>query len=110
MIARLSEETQKIINHSANPKILKKLLDDCLLKMKDIGANPDENQIQILTNHLSEMLDRSIKSSSFMEIDKDAFQELSPESLSAASDIVDEVGNLSEDEKFVLAVHFEIAK
>ncbi|MEO2548852.1 transcriptional antiterminator, partial [Enterococcus faecalis] len=43
-------------------------------------------------------------------VDRTLFTELTPETLKIAQETTEAIGQLSEDEWYVLAVHFEVAK
>jgi PRD domain protein (TIGR03582 family) len=44
------------------------------------------------------------------EVDASLFDEISPESMQLARDVVAQFGNLPEEEAWLLSVHFEVAK
>ncbi|KRK64501.1 hypothetical protein FC72_GL000385 [Companilactobacillus tucceti DSM 20183] len=58
-VVPISENTKKIIEASPYSKKVKQILDQALIEMEVIGANPDETQVEVLTNHLAEMVKRS---------------------------------------------------
>lgn len=102
--------TKAMILASIDPAKCEHILKSALAKMKTVNANPDETQIEVLANHLVEMVTRSENNEPLMAIDPTVFSELSEDSLAAAAQIVEEIGHLNSDEKYVLAVHFEVAK
>lgn len=106
----MNTATQAMIVASINPTKCEAILKSALAKMKAINATPDETQIEVLTNHLIEMVTRSENNEPLMAIDPTVFSELSEDSLTVAAQIVEEIGHLNTDEKYVLAVHFEVAK
>lgn len=106
----MNTATQAMIVASIDPVKCEAVLKSALVKMKAINATPDETQIEVLTNHLIEMVTRSENNEPLMAIDPTVFSELSEDSLTVAAQIVEEIGHLNSDEKYVLAVHFEVAK
>ena len=62
-----------------------------------------------MINHLNEMLNRS-REGTMAGVDRTLFTELTPETLQIAQETTEAIGQLSEDEWYVLAVHFEVAK
>lgn len=109
-VVPISENTKKIIEESPYSKKVKQILDQALIEMEVIGANPDETQVEVLTNHLAEMVKRSETQEKLEDVDISMFDGLSQESLDAADRVATRIGNLNEQEKYILAVHFEVAK
>lgn len=71
---------------------------------------PNAVQQQMLTSHVRAMAHRSVTGEPLPEVEADLFDEISPESMSLARDVVAEFGNLPEEEAWLLSVHFEVAK
>jgi len=78
--------------------------------MRDAHITPTELQTVILTNHLSEMVDRSLTGECLPDVDATMFAGVSDGALAIAGKLVDHLGNLSESEKYVASIHFETAK
>lgn len=110
MVREYTEGTWNYIKNSANPEKLETVLELALDEMEKIDSHPDSTQIEVLANHLSEMLDRSAKSENLPELDQSMFSEIPKDSVNAAEKVVTAIGNLDSQEKYVLAVHFEVAK
>ncbi|WP_125712900.1 PRD domain-containing protein [Companilactobacillus kedongensis] len=106
----VSENTKKIINDSPYSEKVEQILDQALKEMEVIDASPDETQVEVLTNHLAEMVNRSETGETLEEVDIAMFHSLSQDSLDAADRVAKRIGNLNEQEKYILAVHFEVAK
>ncbi|MEM5198995.1 transcriptional antiterminator, partial [Enterococcus faecium] len=53
---------------------------------------------------------RSREGTTLAGVDRTLFTELTPETLKIAQETTEAIGQLSEDEWYVLAVHFEVAK
>ncbi|MFD1418718.1 PRD domain-containing protein [Companilactobacillus keshanensis] len=106
----VSENTKRIINDSPYSEKVQQILDQALKEMEVIDASPDETQVEVLTNHLAEMVNRSETGETLEEVDIEMFHSLSQDSLDAADRVAKRIGNLNEQEKYILAVHFEVAK
>ena len=70
---------------------------------------PTELQWTILINHLNEMLKRSQRKETIPVVDRDLFKEVS-KAITISDEIVRSIGNLTDDEIYVLSIHFETAK
>lgn len=106
----ISENTKKIIKNSPYSDKVEEILNQALKEMEVIDANPDETQVEVLANHLAEMVKRSETEEKLEEVDIAMFNGLSKESLDAAERVATRIGNLNDQEKYILAVHFEVAK
>ena len=71
---------------------------------------PNAVQQQMLTSHVRAMAHRSVTGEPLPEVEADLFDEISPESMALAREVVAAFGNLPEEEAWLLAVHFEVAK
>ncbi|EBG6829525.1 TPA_asm: glycine dehydrogenase [Salmonella enterica subsp. enterica serovar Cerro] len=71
---------------------------------------PNAVQTQMLTSHVRAMAHRSITGEPLPEVDASLFDEISAESMALAREIVAAFGNLSDEEAWLLSVHFEVAK
>ncbi|WP_437886790.1 glycine dehydrogenase [Phytobacter sp. V91] len=71
---------------------------------------PNAVQQQMLTSHLRAMAHRSVTGEPLPDVEASLFDEISPESMSLAHDVVAEFGNLPQEEAWLLSVHFEVAK
>ena len=60
-----------------------------------------------MINHLNEMLNRS-RRNDISGVDRTLFTELTPETLKIAEETTEAIGQLSEDEWYVLAVHLKL--
>jgi PRD domain protein (TIGR03582 family) len=63
----------------------------------------------MLTSHVRAMAHRSISGEPLPEVDASLFEEISPDSMMLAREVVAQFGNLP-DEAWLLSVHFEVAK
>ncbi|CRH17922.1 transcriptional regulator [Carnobacterium maltaromaticum] len=106
----ITEAVKGILAESQNPVATEKILYSALAKMEEKAIYPTEVQLVVLTNHLGEMVRRSKESEAIMKIDPDMFNEVSIEALAISEAITQEIGNLADDEKYVLSIHFETAK
>ena len=74
------------------------------------NITPNAVQQQMLTSHVRAMAHRSVAGEPLPEVDASLFDEISPESMQLARDVVAQFGNLPEEEAWLLSVHFEVAK
>ena len=106
----LAMEAQEIIRQSAEPEKLQSIIKQTSARLAEAQIEPTELQWTILINHLNEMLNRSREGTTLAGVDRTLFTELTPETLKIAEETTEAIGQLSEDEWYVLAVHFEVAK
>lgn len=78
------------------------------LKEKQIKQN--DVQIAMLYSHIHAMVNRAKRLESLPNVDPALFNELSDESMALAHKTVNLFNNLSMDEAYLLAVHFEVAR
>lgn len=106
----ITEDVQKMLSKAKHqPETLSALLYAFSL-MREAGITPTELQAVILTNHLSEMVDRSLTGERLSDVDPAMFAGVSEEALAIADKLVEHIGNLAESEKYVISIHFETAK
>ncbi|ARY92715.1 MULTISPECIES: transcriptional regulator [Lacticaseibacillus] len=67
-------------------------------------------QLQVLTNHLIEMLNRSQSGEQLPAVDPQMFADVSQKSLDLADQVVRHIGHLAVAEKYILSIHFEAAQ
>ena len=106
----LAMEAQEIIRQSAEPEKLQSIIKQTGARLAEAQIEPTELQWTILINHLNEMLNRSREGTTLAGVDRTLFTELTPETLKIAQETTEAIGQLSEDEWYVLAVHFEVAE
>ncbi|MGX6961923.1 PRD domain-containing protein [Vagococcus xieshaowenii] len=106
----LSYEDKKIIEKNNNHAELYPLLEMVEEWLSVHGINQTDIQRTVMINHLNEMVNRSKKSEKIQAVDKELFNEVSEEAMAISKCLVDTVGNLEEDEQYVLSIHFETAK
>lgn len=78
--------------------------------LRQHNITPNAVQQQMLTSHVRAMAHRSVTGEPLPEVDASLFDEISPESMQLARDVVAQFGNLPEEEAWLLSVHFEVAK
>ncbi len=71
---------------------------------------PNVVQQQMLASHVRAMALRSLTGEPLPEVEEELFEDISPESMSLAQQVVDLFGNLPREEAWLLSVHFEVAK
>lgn len=103
-------EALQIISTSEYQQELEELIDWLKKELALVKIEPTELQWTILINHLNEMLKRSKEQETIPEVDPEMFSEVSKEALQLADGVVRKIENLSQDEMYVLSIHFETAK
>lgn len=103
-------EALQIISTSKYQQELEELIDWLREELALANIEPTELQWTILINHLNEMLKRSKEQETIPEVDPEMFSEVSKEALHLADGVVRKIDNLSQDEMYVLSIHFETAK
>lgn len=78
--------------------------------MEKQAIEPTDLQWTILINHVNEMIKRSKANEKMTGVDPAMFEEVSNEALEIADQVVQHIGNLPQDEMYVLSIHFESAK
>lgn len=72
--------------------------------------HPTEIQQKMLQSHVRAMALRSLTGEPLPEVDSELFDEISPASMTLATQIVGLFGNLPQEEAWLLSVHFEVAR
>lgn len=103
-------DAQMIIDESEDRERTEEVVAHTLSLMSVQAIVPTEIQVVVLTNHLNEMVKRARLSEKMMTIDPSMFSDVSSESLALATEVVQMIGNLPEDELYLLSIHFETAK
>jgi PRD domain protein (TIGR03582 family) len=103
-------EALQIISTSEYQQELEELIDWLKKELVLVKIEPTELKWTILINHLNEMLKRSKEQETIPEVDPEMFSEVSKEALQLADGVVRKIDNLSQDEMYVLSIHFETAK
>ncbi|MCZ4060117.1 glycine dehydrogenase [Pantoea sp. LMR881] len=74
------------------------------------GIYPNAVQQQMLASHVCAMASRSLSGEPLPEVEADLFEDISPETMQLARQIVDLFGNLPREEAWLLSVHIEVAR
>lgn len=74
----------------------------------DIHPNPVQQQM--LASHVRAMASRSLTGEALPEVDESLFEDISPETMALAQQVVDLFGNLPKEEAWLLSVHIEVAR
>ena len=67
-------------------------------------------QQQMLASHVRAMAARSLTGEALPDVEAELFEDISPETMALAQQVVDLFGNLPVEEAWLLSVHFEVAK
>lgn len=91
-------------------RLADKMLQQVFALLSRHGIVPNDVQEQMLTSHVQAMAHRSISGEPLPEVDASLFEEISPDSMTLAREVVAQFGNLPDEEAWLLSVHFEVAK
>jgi PRD domain protein (TIGR03582 family) len=91
-------------------RLADKMLQQVYALLSRHGIVPNDVQEQMLTSHVRAMAHRSISGEPLPEVDASLFEEISPDSMTLAREVVAQFGNLPDEEAWLLSVHFEVAK
>lgn len=105
-----NKDSQKIINESKNQAELTAVLKNIQQWLDTAAIVPTDLQWTILINHVNEMIKRAQENEKVPTVDPEVFAEVSAEALDISKQVVEHIGNLPEDEKYLLSIHFETAK
>jgi PRD domain protein (TIGR03582 family) len=95
---------------SQDPDVCERLYNDAIGYIHSKGYEIKDNQKEALLNHISEMVKRNINKETLHVEDKTVFNEVSQESMNKASDMVNQLKYISDDETYLLSIHFEVVK
>ncbi|MCX8958242.1 glycine dehydrogenase [Erwinia psidii] len=102
------------VNQTNGDQAIQALTDRVMTQIAHLFADkaiyPNSVQQQMLLSHVSAMALRSLTREALPEVDAELFEDISPESMALAQQVVDLFGNLTEEEAWLLSVHFEVAK
>lgn len=103
-------EKQVLIEQSGDPKKCLEIIDTALQLLRDENIKMSDSQWLSLISHLSGMVYRSIHQEKLNPINKELFREVSKDSIRLAEKVCKLLPNLTDDEKYLLSIHFESAK
>lgn len=105
-----NQEVEKIIQNSDFPKESERICEYTFQELKKENLKLTNLQYTLLSNHLAEMVSRSMRNEKLAKVDDNLFNEVSNKSLNLARKIVGKIGNLASSESLVLSIHFENAR
>lgn len=74
------------------------------------GIKPNEVQQQMLASHVRAMALRSLTREPLPDVEAELFEDITPETMQLAQQVVDLFGNLPVEEAWLLSVHIEVAR
>ncbi|MFH8135297.1 glycine dehydrogenase [Pantoea osteomyelitidis] len=100
--------------NQTTPDNIQALTEKAMAQIKAVYArhdiHPDAVQEQMLFSHVRAMASRSLTGELLPEVDESLFEDISPETMRLAQQIVDLFGNLPKEEAWLLSVHIEVAR
>ena len=98
----------------ATPEEIQALTDKVMAQIAAIYAQhdiaPNAVQQQMLASHVHAMALRSLTGEPLPEVEAELFEDISPETMQLAQQVVDLFGNLPREEAWLLSVHIEVAR
>ena len=105
-----NEEIEKIIENSRCRIRSERALAYTAALVRENGISIEGYKWQALANHVVAMVNRSITKEVFRDIDPSMFRDISSDSICLAEQVAEHIGGLDDSEKYLLSVHFEVAK
>lgn len=105
----IDNDTNKIIEKSVDPEKTSEIVLWLAGRCREKSLPFTSYQWMSLVNHISAMIERS-KNGGVLDIDVDLFDEVSEDSLSLSEEVVNAVGNIADEEKYLISIHFEGVK
>ncbi|OUM86707.1 PRD domain-containing protein [Parageobacillus thermoglucosidasius] len=105
-----TEEEKKLLEKSGDVTLCIKAYEFAIKQMENEKIYMTDFQRVSLLSHISGMVYRSVTGEKLFAIDHNLFAGISNESLHIAKKIKEYIGNLPEDEIYLLSIHFENAK
>lgn len=100
--------------NQTTPDEIQALAEKVIAQIKTIYAShdihPNAVQEQMLVSHVRAMASRSLTGEPLPEVDESLFEDISPETMRLAQQVVDLFGNLPVEEAWLLSVHIEVAR
>lgn len=106
----LPEEVQTMIQQSSDAQAAEALVRYVIGLAAATEIRFTDVQLQVLTNHLIEMLNRSQSGEQLPAVGPQIFADVSQKSLDLADQVVRHIGHLAVAEKYILSIHFEAAQ
>ena len=105
-----NEELDRILHNCEDPRAAARAVQFTAELTRQNHLVIEGHRWQALANHVIAMVDRCVTGEKLLEFDTALFHEIGASSIGMAQQIVEHIGNLDEREKYLLSVHFEIAK
>ncbi|MCU5773365.1 glycine dehydrogenase [Erwiniaceae bacterium BAC15a-03b] len=102
------------VNSAASTEAIQALADRVMVQIETLfnaqAIFPNAVQQQMLASHVRAMALRSLTGEPLPEVEEELFEDISPESMQLAQQVVDLFGNLPKEEAWLLSVHFAVAE
>lgn len=105
----VNEDIRQIIEKCEKPAKAQEMVQWLADRCRKEGISFVDYQWKSLVNHVAAMINRSVTKEA-LEIDLELFDEVSEESLALSREVVDEIGGIGDEEKYLLSIHFECVK
>lgn len=105
----MNEEIRQIIEKCQKSEKAQEVVQWLADRCRKEGLCFTDYQWKSLVNHVAAMANRSVTKEG-LEIDPELFDEVSAESLTLSQEVVDTIGGIAAEEKYLLSIHFECVR
>lgn len=106
---KMGDDIRQIIQACKKPEKAQAVIEWLAERCRSDGIPFEDYRWKSLVNHVCAMIDRSL-TGEILDIDPELFQDVSADSIMLSKNIVDVVGGIADEEKYLLSIHFEGVK
>ncbi len=106
---KMGDDIRQIIQTCKKPEKAQAVIEWLAERCRTDGIPFEDYRWKSLVNHVCAMIDRSL-TGEILDIDPELFRDVSADSIMLSKNIVDVVGGIADEEKYLLSIHFEGVK
>jgi len=106
---KTGDDIHSIIQACKKPEKAQAIIEWLAERCRTDGIPFEDYRWKSLVNHVCAMVDRSL-TGEILDIDPELFRDVSADSIMLSKNIVDVVGGIADEEKYLLSIHFEGVK
>ncbi len=106
---KMGDDIHQIIQACKKPEKAQAVIEWLAERCRADGIPFEDYRWKSLVNHVCAMIDRSL-TGEILDIDPELFRDVSADSIMLSKNIVDVVGGIADEEKYLLSIHFEGVK
>ncbi|SET94833.1 hypothetical protein [Lacrimispora sphenoides] len=103
---KMGDDIRQIIQACKKPEKAQAVIEWLTERCRTDGIPFEDYRWKSLVNHVCAMIDRSL-TGEILDIDPELFRDVSADSIMLSKNIVDVVGGIADEEKYLLSIHFE---